>query len=65
MQKTTFICKDERPAVKFSQSIIARIKTMQSDNRAKLARKSTDRSATFMKLLKNLLASAIVDFNSE
>lgn len=65
MQKTTFICKDERPAVKLSQSIITRIKTMQSDNRAKLARKSTDRSATFIKLLKTLLASAIVELNSE
>jgi hypothetical protein len=65
MQKTTFICKDERPAVKFSQTIITRIKSLQSDNRAKLARKSVDRAATFIKLLKALLASAIVDFTSE
>ncbi len=65
MQKSTFICKDERPAIKFSQSIIAQIKTLQSGNKAKLARKSTDRSVTFMKLLKNLLASAIADLNSE
>ncbi len=65
MQTSTIIYKDERPAVKFSQSIIAHIKTLQSGNKAKLARKSTDRSVTFMKLLKNLLASAIVEFNSE
>ena len=63
MQKTTWT--DERPAVKLSQSIIARIKSIQSENRAKLARKSTDRAVTFMKLLKSLLAHAIADFTSE
>jgi hypothetical protein len=57
--------KDNRPAIKFSQSLIALVKECQDKNGEKLKPKTPNRSRVFMECLERIVKLALTELNSD